>query len=243
MWNWLLLPHLAWALPIDFTADAASDVSVEIAVSCGMVVVSGGDREAVRVRGLTDPEVDVAFTGVPHRLQIVARSPSDGCAQLRIDVPADASVAMDVGSANVHVDGLRGGLDVLGDSSDVVVLGAPRVTAISVESGSVRLGASSDRVIRAGPVDVRSVSGNVRISGSLVPSSRIQASSQSGSVEVWLPDDTDALLVMNTHSATISSAFGPIWGRSVEQLVGHGGAEVILETVSGRIAVGDLAEE
>jgi len=178
-------------------------------------------------------------------------------------VSADTRVRGISGSDSLQVESVSGDVDIAADtarltlssvSGDVGFTGrSPRSDIESVSgdltldglSGELSLDTvSGDAVVRAdglSEVDLGSVSGDLRLSASLLGAARLSAESVSGDIDLELPADTSARVDAETFSGRLRSSFplkiedhdGP--GSEMHGKLGDGDARIKLDTFSGDV--------
>lgn len=143
-------------------------------------------------------------------------------------------------SGSIRVEGARTAIVAESVSGTVTVEGvADRIEASSV-SGSIEVKAST--VTRG---DLESVSGTVLFEGGLAPNARLDVSSHSGSVRLYLPSDVSASFDLSTFSGNVDSEFGGTArresrhapGKTMDFVTGSGSAEVSVESFSGNVSI------
>lgn len=215
------------------------DARGTIMVSCpqGAVVVTGSDRNEIRVRARTENGA-IRFTSNGTRATLEPAS-GRGCndGQFEVVVPAGTAVHARSWSGSVSVKGVRGDLETRTHSADVEIRDARRIDVESLSgditiqgvggesmiqsvSGDVVLGgARGDVEIEtvSGDIDLRDViakrirthttSGDLEFSGQIVPDGRYEYSTHSGEIRLVLPADVGAELSVATFSGGIESDF------------------------------------
>ena len=215
------------------------DARGTIMVSCpqGAVVVTGSDRNEIRVRARTENGA-IRFTSSGTRATLEPAS-GRGCndGQFEVVVPAGTAVQVRSWSGSVSVKGVRGDLETRTHSADVEIRDAGRIDVESLSgdvtiqgvggesmiqsvSGDVVLGgARGDVEIEtvSGDIDLRDViakrirthttSGDLEFSGQIVPDGRYEYSTHSGEIRLVLPADVGAELSVATFSGGIESDF------------------------------------
>lgn len=202
---------------------SAGDQRLEVEVPVGTRVIARSVSGDVRVRGV--------------RGEIEARSTSG-------DVHAEGgtrSVTLHTVSGNVRGSGLDGVVSVQSVSGDVEIDGVSGELGAQTTSGDVRL-----RRARVSRLRAESVSGGVAYDGTFARDGRYDLRSHSGNLRLTLPADAGAALSVRTYSGTIDSAIplvlrptprGQDAPRRMEFTVGGGGAQVTAESFSGTITI------
>jgi hypothetical protein len=140
--------------------------TVEISNVAGRVEVQGWDRAEIAVSGTLGEDVErLEFTSSGGRAEVRVILPksgsrNDGDAHLVVRVPARSTVSANVVSADFVSRGVVGRQQVQSVSGNVEA-DVGRDSRVNSVSGDVRLGTRSD----AGRLEVRTVSGDVQVSG------------------------------------------------------------------------------
>jgi len=220
----------------DQTYDIAADGRVSLENVNGGVVVNVWDRNAVRVQATKEAdsredleklriEVGSSTSGV----RIVTRMPeNDGLwgshhqhlsVEYTLTVPRGASLdKVDLVNGSLTISGLTGLLRA------ELVNGDVKATAL------------------AGSIDLDTVNGAVEVELDKVGSGqRLALESVNGSVELRLPASASADVRAETVNGGIANDFGlevikhEDAGKELAGAIGGGGADILLETVNGRI--------
>lgn len=174
--------------PVDETRPLAGDGRITIETLSGSVVVTGWNRNEVRITGTVGDDTEgLEIRGGGDELHVEIDIPEgrhrgnrDLDANLRVSVPAGARVHLESVSSSAEVSGVSGTVHVETVSGSVDVDGAPQ------------------------SVDAESVSGRVRVVGSR---GSVRAESVSGSVEI---DGGEGEIAASTVSGTITADVGEI---------------------------------
>lgn len=217
----------------------AFDARGTVTVTCpqGAVIVTGSDRNEIRVRARTENGA-IRFTSNGMRATLEPAS-GRGCndGRFEITVPAGARVSARSWSGSVSVKGVRGDLetrtqsadvdlrdvgriDVESLSGDVTIHGVTGESMIHTVSGDIELDtARGDVEIEtvSGDIDLRDVvakqirthttSGDVEFSGQILPDGRYEYNTHSGEIRLALPADVGAQLNVATFNGAIESDF------------------------------------
>jgi DUF4097 and DUF4098 domain-containing protein YvlB len=194
--------------PINLSHDAASNVHLNIGNVKGAVTITAWDRNQVQVGGhLGDGAKPLEIVGSNSDMTIKVESQgksgflnwnsdtSMGSTTLDIRVPKGASLAVDVVSAPLSIDGIDGGKIIVNTVSGKARVNArtPAATVDSV-SGSIELAGSAGKVslqtvsgdILAPNIgdeaELQTVSGRIRVSGG--PWHKLNLSTVSGDVQL-----------------------------------------------------------
>lgn len=282
----LVASTAAWAgESVDRTVPASANVNVEIENVSGSVEVQAWDRNEVRVvaeLGDDTDGLDIEADGDEIRIEVEVPEHSgrwsrrDINSEVKVWVPAGASVGVETVSASIDVHGVNGDLDLESVSGDIDADGEPssadmstvsgsidfsgQRTAVDAEtvSGTIRLDGVAGRVdastvsggikVKAGAIDradFESVSGSIDFRGTLVNGARLDASTHSGNVELFLPAQTAASFEVETFAGDIRSDFGGEVRRTSRYAPGRelyhstgSDAKISVETFSGNVYLG-----
>lgn len=178
-------------------------------------------------------------------------------------VSADTNVRGIAGSDSLEAESVSGDINLQADSArlslssvsgDVSFTGKSERSEIESVSGDLNLSGlrgelsldtvSGDAVVNATDLvelDFGSVSGDLRLSASLLGAARLSAESVSGDIDIELPADTSARVDAETFSGRLRSSFplkvedhdGP--GSEMHGQLGSGDARIKLDTFSGDV--------
>jgi DUF4097 and DUF4098 domain-containing protein YvlB len=215
------------------------DARGTVSISCpgGAVIVTGSDRNEIKVRARTDNGA-IRFTSSGLRATLEpaqGRGCSDG--RFEITVPAGARVSASSWSGSVSVRGVHGDvetrtqsadidlrdvgrLDLETLSGDVTIQGVKGDAMIHTVSGDVSLtGARGDLEVEtvsgdlelhdivAKQVRTHTTSGDVDFAGQIQDAGRYEFNTHSGEIRLELPPDVGAQLSVSTFSGAIDSDF------------------------------------
>lgn len=221
---------------IDSTFSFEKGGAVEVSVVSGEIIITGWTRPEAKVyasidRGWLDSQLN------SHRIAIETRSDhghSSG-ARIEIMVPIGSRVQAGSVSGSIRITGTDGEVDAGSVSGNVEVLGAADRISVHTVSGRVHAAklrgrtrlSSTNATIEAedavGDLSAGSVSGRITLSG--ITSSHVSAETVSGSVTYIGSVDPSGSYEFSTHSGNVHL-----------QIPDNAGAEVSLETFSGRIS-------
>ena len=210
-----------------------------VTVTCpqGAVIVTGSDRNEIKVRARTENGA-IRFTSNGMRATLEPAS-GRGCndGHFEITVPVGARVSARSWSGSVSVKGVHGDLETRTQSADVDLRDVGRIDVESLSgdvsiqvvngesmihtvSGEVQLGAARGDVeieTVSGDIDLRDVvakqirthttSGDVDFSGQILPDGRYEYNTHSGEIRLALPSDVGAQLNISTYNGGIESDF------------------------------------
>lgn len=217
---------------------------VEIVNVAGTVDVEGWDRAEVEVTGTLGDKVerlDFTTSGDVTTIRVVLPKGNmykgDGSADLKVRVPARSALSTSFVSADAIVRGVGGALQLKSVSGNIVGE-AMREVRISTVSGDVELEAKQG----ATALEVRSISGDLRVRGAA--SGEIDVNSVSGDATVEVARITRGRFKTVSGDMRVAGAFAPdgrFEGESVsgDFIVDFRGspppAEYNVETFSGSI--------
>jgi DUF4097 and DUF4098 domain-containing protein YvlB len=217
----------------------AFDARGTITVTCqqGAVIVSGSDKNEIRVRARTDNGA-IRFTSSGSRATLEPAS-GRGCSDGRfeITVPLGAKVSARSWSGSVSVRGVHGDVDTQTQSADIDVRDVGRLD-LETLSGDVSIqGVKGDANINTvsgdvqlsglrGDLEAETVSGDLRLTdivarqvrthttsgdvdfaGPIADGGRYEFSTHSGEIGLQLPRDVGAQLSVSTFNGEIDSEF------------------------------------
>lgn len=239
-WAFTLLA-LAAATPavcqqqVNETLRTRSGGEVEIVNTAGSVVVTGWDRDEIRVTGTLGQgterlAVDDSGDRTVLRVVIPRNARNVRGSDLEVRIPVGKNLTVRTVSADVGVDGVAGTVSTRTTSGDVEIAGRPRSVSVASTSGDVdvRTGGSAR-------VEASSTSGDVTVDGEVREA--VSVETVSGDVEV-------AATVPEVRAKTVS---GDLLLRGVAGRVSaasvSGDAEILdarvqygsFETVSGNL--------
>ena len=227
--------EMAGSLDTTVTFDARGIVTI----TCpqGSVVVTGSDRNEIKVRARTESGA-IRFTSNGMRATLEPAS-GRGCndGRFEITVPVGARVSARSWSGSVSVKGVHGDvethtqsadvdirdagrIDVESLSGDVTIQGVAGESMIHTVSGDIQLGSARGDVeieTVSGDIDLRDVvakqirthttSGDVDFSGQILADGRYEYNTHSGEIRLALPSDVGAQLNISTYNGGIESDF------------------------------------
>ncbi len=241
----LALPVMAGTKSIDESRKASPDADVSIELIAGKVRIVAWNRDEVRVTGtINDRWEEFEMEGDENDISIEI-SPPEGKhrnieleADLEISVPEGVELSFETVSAPVWIDGLRGSVSIETVSGNVDVRSDLEELEIEAISGSVDIEATS----RLHSASVELVTGTVVMTSDLHSSGDYSFSSVSGSITLRVPSGASADYEIETFSGSIKNDFGPepekaefLPSKTLSFSVGSGGADVVIETLSGTI--------
>jgi DUF4097 and DUF4098 domain-containing protein YvlB len=215
----------------------------------GNVEVIGWDRDEVEVTGTVGPdvkEVVVESDGgdVSIEVEIVdddEKRSKDIDADLTIHVPRESSLEVESVSANISVDETSGTIELESVSGKIEVRGSVREADVASVSGQISL--ASNGALEEG--DFETVSGNIEVRASFDSGGDFSFESVSGNISLYLPSGTAADFDVETFSGKIVNDLGPeakreseyAPGKTLRFSTGSGGAQIEIESFSGRIEI------
>jgi hypothetical protein len=203
---------------------------VEVEIDAGRVDVTGGtgaDATVERTRHYLGkaPKIDEALVDGVLRLRVECpRFVALGCAaDLRLAVPASASLRVRTQSGAVRVDGMSNGVDVSTSAGAVRLTGTAGPVRATTSAGSI------DGVDLAPPfLDARTGAGSIRLSLAQ-PADRVDVRTDAGRIELALPDAQDGYRVTTATGAgkvDVGVAHNPASARAVTARTGAGGISI-----------------
>ena len=221
---------------IDSTFAFDKGSSVDVNVISGEIVITGWTRPDAKVyasidRGWFDSQLNSRRISIETRSD---RGHSSG-ARIEIMVPIGSRVQVGSISGSIRITGTDGEVEAESVSGNVEVLGASdRITVHTVSGkvhaaklrGRTRLATTSEAIEAediVGDLSVGTVSGRITLNG--VKSSHVSAETVSASVTYIGSIDPSGSYEFSTHSGNVHL-----------QIPENSGAELSLETFSGRIS-------
>lgn len=204
---------------IGVETDRGQDVQYEIDVPVRMAVDIEGTNQSVRVENIMAPIGVESVNG-----EITVRG-------------GRRQVSLETVQGRITLEGAAGSIDV--SSTNNAVLLRRSSGEISVESVN---GAVTLEDIRATHLDASTVNGTVTFSGTLAPQGRYSLGTHNGTIEMRVPQGSDATFVVSTFNGEFEVDF-PIQVRDQDTRgqyqfrLGSGAARVELESFSGNVRV------
>ena len=213
------------------------DARGSVSVSCpgGSVIVTGSDRNEIRVRARTENGA-IRFTSNGTRATLepsAGRGCSDG--HFEVTVPVGTKVAATTWSGSVSVRGVHGDIEAHAQSGDVQVRDAgDRLDVESLSGDVVVAGVRGEVAVRtvSGEIDVSGARGNVEIetvSGDIdlrdVVAKQVRAHTTSGDVNFAGQIVEAGRYEFNTHSGEIGLVLPPDIGAELSISTYNGGIE------------------
>jgi DUF4097 and DUF4098 domain-containing protein YvlB len=205
-------------------------------------------------------------------------SSRSGDTRFEVTIPVGARVRANTTSGDIRVSGSKADVEARTQRGDIAVEDVGRIdlnafsgdveattvagdVRISVLSGDIRVrGATGEIEIKtvSGEVDVRdtkarlvrleSTSGDLTYDGTIDPTGRYELETHSGDVDLSLPANIGANVVVSTFSGTVDSDFemrlepglhgdGSSHGKELRLTIGRGGARITAKSFSGDINI------
>jgi DUF4097 and DUF4098 domain-containing protein YvlB len=233
---------------IDTTLTLARGGLVELEGPDGDMIVTGWDRDEVRVRATND-DGDLRLDATSSRIQLKSVGMGWSDVRYEVTVPTGTRLLLNGRSTEITVRGTRGEVEAHTQNGDIAIEDATSVT-VNALNGDVEL-RTMDRVrvnlvagdVRItggrGAIEVVTVSGDVEMhgmtsrsvsagtssgevfyEGAIDPNGRYELTSHSGNVVVRLPADVSAAVRLQTYSGEIESDF-PIHLEGGATMGGH----------------------
>lgn len=179
---------------------------------------------------------------------ITARGISGGFEATTFNGDVEASdlgdrVAIKTFNGDVTVARVTGRLAVNASNGDVEVRDARGDVQVGTLNGDIDLAGITSRDVRA-----KTMSGTIRYDGSVDPAGEYSLNAFSGSIDMAIPANTGATVIVSTFSGSIDSPDFPLTiqpgassretrGQSMTFNLGRGGARISLESFSGEIRI------
>jgi hypothetical protein len=257
-YGWLLLlllpvSSLALGKKIDETYDTRGADIVYLENRAGSVTVRGWDRDEVSVGGALGDAQRIEWRVGDRRLIVRAVYSSSWLSRLyhsvrplrgavlEIYVPHNKALVVNAVGADITTSGVSGSqrlASVGGDLHASLEAGAGAVVATTI-SGDIRiagtLGASAE---------LQSASGDIAVRAEAAPGSEVHAATASGDVTLLFRGEAMGRYALDTTSGHVDTCFGTAsrrvdsWGvERVRFVEGGAGATVRVSTASGDVAV------
>lgn len=187
---------------------------------------------------------DIAVSGLTGRAELESVSGA-----IRVEgAPEEVEAQSVSGSVDVALSEITRRTSARSVSGSVAIRGARGTVEASTVSGTVEVaGDGAVQVAGRGPqrANLESVSGTLRYEAGFAPGGSYQLKSFSGSVRVAIPEAAAARVQVTTFSGEIDSDFGQeprrtsrhAPGKELTFTLGGGGAQVKIESFSGRIEI------
>jgi DUF4097 and DUF4098 domain-containing protein YvlB len=255
----------AYESRIDSTFNFDRRGTVVLSVGSGEIVVTGWDRNQVRVRARSERSV-VRMDATSTRVSLDLSRQRGGDTRFEVTVPHGVRVSARATTGDISITGTKGGVDANTNSGDLVVEDAAERTDLRSMSGDITARNLTGNVevntlsgelmlfdvkgdlrnVTARYVRARTTSGDVTYDGAVDPAGRYELGSHSGSVTLAIPEGTGALLTIATYSGGIESDFqitlrpgdhGIGASKRFTFEVGKGDARISAESFSGDIII------
>lgn len=227
----------AYESRIDTTFTFDRSGTVVLSVGSGEIIVTGWDRNQVRVRARSERSV-VRMDATSARVSLDLSRPRGGDTRFEVTVPHGVRVSARATTGDISITGTKGGVDANTQSGDLVVEDAAVMVDLRSMSGDITARGITGTVevntlngelllrdvkgdvdatsvsgdldlqnVTARYVRARSTSGEVTYEGTVDPTGRYELGSHSGGVTLTIPENTGALLTIATYSGGIESDF------------------------------------
>lgn len=242
------------SLALFFALTVSAGAAVEEPSSQTFPLADGGRLSLENVNG--DVKIE-AWDGAEVKVEYTKRGDDQGALD-RMKVEIDATPnRIDIETHYKKSDSRFGWGNNAGEVNfEIWVPRTARIDDVELVNGNLELrgleGSVSASLVNGnltarelgGDVDLETVNGQLSVHISRLETARsVRISSVNGSVEVFLPPDTDADLDVETVHGRIRNDFGlevekgRYVGRSMKGVLGRGGARIELENVNGSIEV------
>lgn len=220
---------------LDTTLTISRNGIVELEGSTGEMMVSGWDRDEVRILATSDGGA-LRLDATGSRIQVKGVGMGSDDVRYEVSVPTGTRLLLNGRSTDVNVRGTRGDVEVHTQNGDIAILGAANVDVNalngdveleSIDEVRVNLVAGDVRIDSArGPIRAMAVSGDIEMhnaqsrnvtaqttsgevfyDGTIDPSGRYDFTSHSGNVTVRVPADVSAAVSLQSYVGDIESDF------------------------------------
>jgi DUF4097 and DUF4098 domain-containing protein YvlB len=227
----------AYESRIDTTFNFERRGTVVLSVGSGEIVVTGWDRNQVRVRARSERSA-VRMDATPTRVSLDLSRQRGGDTRFEVTVPHGVRVSARATTGDISITGTKGGIDANTQSGDLIVEDATESVVLRSMSGDITARTITGNVeintlngelmlidvkgdvdatsvsgdldlqnVTARYVRARSTSGDVTYDGAVDATGRYELGSHSGGVTLTIPENTGALLTIATYSGAIESDF------------------------------------
>lgn len=221
---------------VDTTFAFSRSGAIEVTVPSGDIIVTGWDRDQVRVHGSSQyGEVQVDASGSRLTVTVMAVRNRLGETRLEVSVPAGARVVMRALSGDLTARGIQGELTADATSGDIVVSEIGARASLTTTSGDVRGRQLAGRVTAtavsgnvvledvAGDVQANTTSGTIRLIGVRGPS--VKAGTLNGNVEYDGTLEPGGRYSFLAHSGNVMLHLPPTAGAVLDVLTFSGHLE------------------
>jgi DUF4097 and DUF4098 domain-containing protein YvlB len=227
----------AYESRIDTTFNFDRKGTVVLSVGSGEIVVTGWDRNQIRVRARSERSA-VRMDATSTRVSLDLSRQRGGDTRFEVTVPHGTRVSARATTGDISISGTKGGVDANTQSGDLMVDDAAEMVDLRSMSGDITARGITGNVevntlngelllrdvkgdvdatsvsgdldlqnVTARYVRARSTSGEVTYDGAVDPTGRYELGSHSGNVTLTVPENTGALLTIATYSGGIESDF------------------------------------
>jgi hypothetical protein len=224
--------------------------SVILSVGAGEIVVTGWNRDQLRVKAWSERSV-IRMDATSARLSLDLSRVRGGDTRYEITVPVGVRVSARSTSGDVSITGTKGSVDANSNTGDVTVEDVAETVDLRTMSGDISARTITGNVevstlngdvvltdvrgdVEAGSVsgniDLRNVvakyvrakstSGDIGYDGVVDAAGRYELGSHSGAVYLTIPQNTGALVTIATYSGSIESPDFPITLKPGEHGIG-----------------------
>jgi hypothetical protein len=224
----LCLPLSAYAQKKEFKYTVAPGASITVANHKGNIAVKPAAGRQVVVTGTPASdkvEIDASQAGnrVTVRSHAVGKPSGDeGKVDYEIQVPADAAIAIESGSGDIRLEGVRGGVSIDSEEGEIEVRGVNGgfVQIQSVNGGISLVNVSKARVQVTSPggnirmenvsgasVSAKSTSGKITYAGDFGGAGNYLLTNHSGDIEVTMPTTASVDLRARSLNGSVENDF------------------------------------
>jgi hypothetical protein len=235
---------------IDTTLSFDRRGSVILSVGAGEIVVTGWNRDQIRVKAWSERSV-IRMDATTTRLSLDLSRVRGGDTRFEITVPIGVRVSARSTSGDISITGTKGSVDANTNTGDMMIedvaetvdlrsmsgditaraiVGTVEISTLNGDlllsdvRGDVEAGSVSGEIdlrgITAKYVRAKTTSGDVTFDGTVDAAGRYELGSHSGGVYLTVPQNTGALVTIATYSGSIESPDFPITLRPGEHGIG-----------------------
>ena len=244
--------------PQSFQLD--KDQLIKVNVDTGEVLITGTPGDSVEVLGTltTDAALVYNINQDSAGLNITIRYPkriypplAPNPVRLELRIPAGLKLKFESEEANLTVQNFSGNLDVSSTAGNIFIDGLRGSASVKANRGNISMQASQGDLFAFGnyghlvlkddhgQVSASTIMGTVQYTGGKGSSDALHFESDHGPVEVNLAGEPDMQVKINSASGEVTCMFTDLERnmRSCNGLLGRGGSQLYVRTVSGNITL------